>query len=172
MELPDGSVTDAVAEFRDAHIREGLAGALPRLDRIKDMTGLGNAISSLCRKGCLVVIDEFQFCVRGPLKGLSSILKQRVDRLMDDGAPGGLLVLGSSQTEMEALMLNIRTPLYGRTTFNMKLKSWDLKTVFDVCTDLGVTDPRRWLTLWTLFGGVPYYWRLFGLIQDLNLDDS
>ena len=82
---------------------------------------MATAVSSLCREGLIVVIDEFQVCCSGPLSGLPSLLKQRVDSLLDEDAAGGLIVMGSVQTEMEDLMLHLRAPLYGRTTFNMTL---------------------------------------------------
>ena len=94
---------------------------------------MATSISSLCRAGVIVVLDELQVCHRGPLRGFPSLLKQRIDRLLD--AKGGLIVMGSVQTEMEALLHDRRTPLFGRTTFNMKVGPWDLKTVFEVCSD-------------------------------------
>jgi len=47
---------------------------------------------------------------------------------------------------------------------------WDLSTVFEVCRAHGAADPARSLTLYTLFGGVPKYWRHFNAVtNDLRL---
>ena len=66
-----------------------------------------------------MVLDEFQICHRGPLRGLPSLLQAQVDRLQDRDAAGGLIVLGSVQAEMEALLYDRRAPLFGRTTFDL-----------------------------------------------------
>ena len=168
VEMPDSTVDDVVSEFRTAVLQAGLENKSAGIAQVRDLPGMATSISSLCRAGVIVVLDELQVCHRGPLRGFPSLLKQRIDRLHD--AKGGLIVMGSVQTEMEALLHDRRTPLFGRTTFNMKVGPWDLKTVFEVCSDQQVSDPSRWLTLWTLFGGVPKYWNLFSLTEGPDPD--
>ncbi len=82
---------------------------------------------------------------------------------------GGLIVLGSVQAEMNSLLQDSRTPLFGRTTFNLNLGPWELRTVFQVSDLHRADDPNRFLTLWTLFGGVPKYWRHFAEVEDVDL---
>ena len=50
----------------------------------------------------------------------------------------------------------------------MSLDPWDIGTVFDVCENHGAREPIRCLTLWTLFGGVPKYWRHFAETEGLD----
>ena len=42
------------------------------------------------------------------------------------------------------------------------------QTIFEVCRAHGADDPARCLTLWTLFGGVPKYWRHFAETDGLD----
>ena len=166
LELPDSTPDDAASELRSAIQQSQLPLGSVDSAQCRDLPGMATLIASLCRQGVIVVIDEFQVCYQGPLRGFPALLKQRVDRLQESA--GGLIVMGSLQSEMEAMLHDRRAPLFGRPTFSLNLKPWGLRTVFEVCADRGIQQPSQWLTLWTLFGGVPAYWRLFSL--ELGLD--
>ena len=167
--IPDSSPADFAAVFRSALGETDLAATTTGpADRIRDLPALAAAVGSLCSRGIAVVFDEFQVCHHGPLSGFPSLLQEQVDRLQDRDAEGGLIVLGSVQTEMEALLHDRRAPLFGRTTFELTLGPWDLPTIFEVCRAHGAHDPARCLTLWTLFGGVPKYWRHFAEADGLD----
>ena len=168
VQLPDGGAGDFAAVFRSTVREAALEGLLHGLDEVRDLPAVASAIGSLCDAGAVVALDEFQVCHGGPLSVFPSLLQAQVDRLQDRGQRGGLIVLGSVQTEMEALLNDRRAPLYGRTTFNLALGPWDFRTVFEVCDEHGAADPRRCLTAWTLFGGVPKYWRHFAEAGSLD----
>ena len=168
VQLPDSNAADLAAVFRNSVREAGIESRLDGGDRIRDLPDVAAAVGALCAEGTIVVLDEFQLCHRGPLSALPSLLQARVDRLQDRGAAGGLIVLGSVQTEMEALLEDRKAPLFGRTTFRISLDPWDLRTVFEVCGKHGADDPARCLTLWTLFGGVPKYWRHFAETDGLD----
>ena len=168
VQLPDSNPSDFTAVFRNAVREAGLENRIGGADPIQDLAGVATTIGSLCRAGVIVVLDEFQICHRGPLRGFPSLLQAQVDRLQNQNPAGGLLVLGSVQTEMEALLENRKAPLFGRTTFNLTLGPWNPSTIFEVCERHGAHDPARCLTLWTLFGGVPKYWRHFAETTDLD----
>lgn len=159
VEVPDSNAGDFAAVFRTAVGEAGLRDYLKAPEAINDLPGVAAAIGSLCRAGVTVVLDEFQVCRRGPLAGFPSLLKTQVDRLQDRNPVGGLILLGSVQTEMEALLNDRRAPLYGRRTFDMSVGPWSLPTVFEVSERHDVRESSGILTLWTLFGGVPKYWR-------------
>lgn len=161
VQLPDSNPSDFTTVFRNAVWEAGLENRAGGAGSIQDLAGIAAAVGRLCGSGVTVVLDEFQICHRGPLRGFPSLLQAQVDRLQNQNPAGGLIVLGSVQTEMEALLENRRAPLFGRTTFNMNLGPWGLSTIFKVCERHGALDPARCLTLWTLFGGVPKYWRHF-----------
>ena len=167
VQIPDSSPADLAAVFRSG-VREADLERHLDASLIRDLPGVAAAVGALCAAGVVVVLDEFQICHRGPLRGLPSLLQAQVDRLQDRDPAGGLIVLGSVQAEMEALLYDRRAPLFGRTTFDLRLAPWDLRTVFEVCRDHGAGAPERCLTLWTLFGGVPKYWRHFAETDDLD----
>ncbi len=168
LQLPDSNPADFAAVFRNALRERELVNLIGQVDSIQDLASVAAAVGSLCGAGITVVLDEFQICHRGPLSGFPSLLQAQVDRLRSQNVAGGLVVLGSLQTEMEALLKNRKAPLFGRTTFDIRLGPWTLSTIFEVCKKHGALDPARCLTLWTLFGGVPKYWRHFAEIQDLD----
>ena len=168
VQIPDSSPQDFAAVFRSAVREAGLEDRIDGAHAIRGLPDVAAAVGSLCAAGAVVVLDEFQICNQGPLRGLPSLLQMQVDRLQDRDTPGGLVLLGSVQTEMEALLDDRRAPLFGRTTFDLTLGPWDLRTVFEVCGDHGAAAPERALTLWTLFGGVPKYWRHFAETTGLD----
>ena len=168
VQLPDSNAADLAAVFRNAVREAGLESRLDGGDRIRDLPDVAAAVGALCAGRTIVVLDEFQLCRRGPLSALPSLLQAQVDRLQDRDTAGGLIVLGSVQTEMEALLEDRKAPLFGRTTFHVSLGAWDLRTVFEVCGKHGAGDPARCLTLWTLFGGIPKYWRHFAETDGLD----
>lgn len=166
-QLPDSTPADAAGVFKDSVSSSDLGHAITDSERPSNLPELAVAIGDLIRRGVIVIIDEFQVCHRGPLRGLSSMLQFQVDRLQDTSS-GGLIVMGSVQSEMEALLADRRAPLFGRLTFSLNLGPWDLRTVFEVCDQHAEGDLDRCLTLWTLLGGVPKYWRLFSRVAELR----
>ncbi len=168
VQLPDSTPADFAEVFRSTANQSGLEGLVPEMSEARTLPAIAAAIGSLCTKGAIVALDEFQTCLRGPLRALPSLLQSQVDYLQDIETEGGIIVLGSVQAEMEMLLQDSRTPLFGRTTFNLNLGPWDLRTVFHVCNLHRAHDPKRFLTLWTLFGGVPQYWRHFAEIENID----
>lgn len=158
VEIPDSSPADFAAVFR-AGLRETGLDSLAGARAVAGLAGVAEAVGRLCEAGVTVVLDEFQVCRRGPLSGFPSLVKMQVDRLEGRAAVGGLILLGSVQTEMEALLENRQAPLYGRSTFGITLEPWGPSDVLEVAACHGAEDPARTLTLWTLLGGVPKYWR-------------
>ena len=171
-QLPDSSVSDTASVFRRAARRWNLEQEIVGLNDVRDLEGVAAAIGALCNSGAIVVIDEFQYCYQGPLKGFPSLLQAEVDHLNRGNTNGGLIVVGSIQSEMEALLEDRKAPLFGRTTFDITLGPWDLRTIFEVSGKHGAAGPQRRLTLWTLFGGVPRYWELFAREDGLDAIDQ
>ena len=169
VQLPDSTPLDLATVFHNGVREAGLDERIRGLSAGHDLPGVARAVGALCRSGVVVILDEFQTCHGGALRGLPSLLQAEVDELQDRGVSGGLLLLGSVQSEMEALLDDRHAPLFGRTTFEILLEPWQLETVFDVCREHDAGSPERCLTLWTLFGGVPKYWRHYaGLGDDVH----
>ncbi len=163
LQVPDSDERDVVAVFADA--LEAFADAsqvgLPETvepGKLRRFSDMARAIGALCRAGIVVVIDEFQYFNRKSLSAFTSLLQAEVDALTGS-AQGGIFVLGSIHTEMTALLEDRGSPLYARVTDRLTLDHWDFATLFQVFADQGLDRPRDWLTFWSVFEGVPKFYR-------------
>jgi hypothetical protein len=73
--------------------------------------------------------------------------------------PGGLIVLGSLFTEMNALLEDRHAPLYNRVTDTLELEHLDLASLLELLHTHADAEPERLLFLWNLFEGVPKFYR-------------
>lgn len=90
-----------------------------------------------------------------------SFLQAEVDKLSAeaDQVPGGLIVLGSIHTEMMAILEDRSAPLYNRTTDEISLTHLDVASILEILRQHADAAPERLLFLWTLFEGVPKFYR-------------
>jgi hypothetical protein len=90
-------------------------------------------IGELCEQGWIVALDEFQYFHHKPLYPFTSELQSEVDRLAaTPQASGGLIVLGSLHTEMQALLEDRSAPLYQRLTDNISLGHLDIASLLEL----------------------------------------
>ena len=90
----------------------GVSEPLPQ-----DLRSLAVRIGELCADGWIVALDEFQTFSRRALYSFTSELQSEVDWLAaTPTVRGGLIVLGSLHTEMQALLEDRSAPLYQRLT--------------------------------------------------------
>jgi hypothetical protein len=156
VQIPDSDERGVVQAFRDAledHFPEEL-----HFEEVRSFSDLADVVEKLCRDDDIVVLDEFQYFHRKALSPFASFLQARVDRLRDSQA-GGLFVLGSIHTEMTALLEDRASPLFNRITDRIRLGHWDFRTLFEMWHEHGIDEPRHQLFLWTLFEGVPKFYR-------------
>ena len=113
------SVDSAIQRCRLALEEAGLDAKVGGLTTITSLSKMAAAIRKLCAAGVFVVIDEFQRCLRGPLRPFPALLQYEEDRLQNTQA-GGLLVLESVQTEMEFLLADQKAPLFGRVDISLE----------------------------------------------------
>ncbi len=73
--------------------------------------------------------------------------------------PGGLIVLGSIHTEMMAILEDRSSPLYNRVTDEISLTHLDIASILEILREHADPTPERLLFLWTLFEGVPKFYR-------------
>ena len=67
--------------------------------------------------------------------------------------------MGSIHTEMTALLEDRSAPLYNRITDSIELTHLDIGSVLSILRDHADTSPEQLLFLWTLFEGVPKFYR-------------
>jgi uncharacterized protein len=158
MQVPDSDERDVVFAFRRALLECEPVWIRDMAPTVTDFPSMARAIGSLCVGNVVVVLDEFQYFVRGTLYPFNSFLQAEIDKLRGTAA-GGLFVLGSLQTEMQALLNDKGAPLYGRATHHIEVEHWDFEDLLQVFAAQEVRDPRCWLTLWSFFEGVPKFYR-------------
>jgi AAA+ ATPase superfamily predicted ATPase len=159
VQIPDSGpvgVLSAVADAMDTF--EIPAAAFPRPATLAELAKL---VGNLARAGYAVALDEFQYFNRERLRDFCSLLQAEVDVLSARASrvPGGLLVLGSVHTEMAAVLQDAHAPLYNRTTDELDLGHLDVESVLEILAQHATVEPSRLLFLWTLFEGVPKFYR-------------
>ncbi|NJM91362.1 MAG: ATP-binding protein [Rhodospirillaceae bacterium] len=149
---------DAVEDFYDPDDEDHrqLVGGLRK--ETKSLLDVAGVISTFNQNGIIVTIDEFQYFHRKALSPFCSFLQREVDVLRDTDN-GGLFVLGSIHTEMTALLEDRHSPLFGRNTDTLEIDHWDFSTAFEMFREHKIDDPYHQLFLWTLFEGVPKFYR-------------
>jgi uncharacterized protein len=159
VQLPDSAPTGILSALHDAHELFGLSDI--DFPRPRNLQQAARFLGALVRAGFVVAVDEFQFLARKPLAELPSALQTEVDALLREGghAPGTLIVLGSVHTEMAQLLEDRAAPLYNRTTDHIHVGHLDFAALKELLGAHGGCDPSRLLFLWTLFEGVPKFYR-------------
>jgi AAA+ ATPase superfamily predicted ATPase len=159
MQVPDSDERDVAATLQralkdsDHHLAQQLS------EEVLDFPSMARAIGELCRAGFIIVIDEFQYFTRAALNSFNSFLQAEVDKLRTSNlSQGGLFVLGSLHADMNLLLEDSGSPLFGRLTQRLRLDHWDFEDLVSVFRSQEITEPSQWLTLWTFFEGVPKFY--------------
>ena len=114
----------------------------------------------LIKHGAIVMLDEFQ---NASEFGLVSEVKIIIDnfRMAENPPTGQLLITGSHQQNILA-MFRSDAPLYQRFYNKINLHPLPVRDLLDMADDHGWLEyPKRYLTLWTAFGGIPRNWEQF-----------
>lgn len=146
------AVGDAMEVFRIDRAR------FPAPTRLADLARL---VSSMVREGYVVALDEFQYFHRKHIQEFCSFLQSEVDDLLRHAAKvrGGLIVLGSLHTEMAAILEDRGAPLYNRITDAIEVTHLDIASVREILREHSRLDPARLLFFWSVFEGVPKFYR-------------
>lgn len=155
IQIPDSDPTGVVAACNSYLDTFGIA------ERVHSLGELAQLIGRLAEAGYVIALDEFQYFHRKRLFDFCSLLQAEVDRLAAraDSVPGGLIVLGSLHAEMSALLEDRAAPLFNRTTDSLELGHLDISSILEILRAHADLDPERLLFLWSLFEGVPKFYR-------------
>ena len=164
MQVPDSNPGGVLTRFREAALTFDLARTFPDAREVvspRNLLEMAQAIEMLLRHGWMVILDEFQYFNRKALFAFNSYLQESIDRLnqSSEAILGGLVVLGSLHTEMSALLEDKRAPLYARTTSVAYVDHLSPFAIGEILQDQGAYSPERFLFLWSLFEGVPKFYR-------------
>lgn len=159
VQIPDSEPAGVLSAVNDA--LDTFRVPVERFPRPRDIGQLAKLLEAMAQDGYVLVLDEFQYFNRKGYAEFCSLLQAAVDRLAAKGAkvPGGLIVLGSIYTEMTALLEDRTAPLYNRVTDDIELTHLDVGSLLALVRDHADQAPGRLLFLWTLFEGVPKFYR-------------
>lgn len=159
VQIPDSGDAGVISAVNDALNTFGVPD--DRYPRPRNLWELAKLLEALAEGGYVVVLDEFQYFNRKGFTEFCSLLQAAVDRLADRAGKiqGGWIVLGSIHTEMTALLEDRSAPLYNRVTHSFELGHLDIASVLTILREHADADPTRLLFLWTLFEGVPKFYR-------------
>jgi uncharacterized protein len=154
LQIPDGDPHGVVHVFNEAMEDMGSTG--PKAKNLYDMAAL---LADMWRAGTIAAIDEFQYFHRKSLAEFTSHLQARIDSSRTTDVKSGLFALGSIHTEMTAILEDKTSPLFNRVTDRVVIDHWDWSTLFEMFAAHNITDRHNQLFLWTLFEGVPKFYR-------------
>lgn len=159
VQIPDSGPAGVMSAVAEAFETFGVSPE--RFPPPRDLRQLARTLGLMARSGYVTVLDEFQYFNRAALKPFCSFLQAEVDALSASAAtvPGGLIVLGSVHTDMTAILEDRSAPLFNRTTDDIELSHLDIASVTAMLRDTADSSPERLLFLWTLFEGVPKFYR-------------
>jgi AAA+ ATPase superfamily predicted ATPase len=158
VQIPDSDPAGVVSAVVDQMEVFGLG--TDRFRPPRNLSDVARLVSEMVQEGFVVTLDEFQYFNRPKLREFCSHLQRRVDALASKrGVRGGLLVLGSIQTDMTAILEDRGAPLYNRTTDEIQVPHWDIASLLDLLNAFDAYEPLRLLFLWNLFEGVPKFYR-------------
>ena len=164
--VAEGLREDIDEAIADPDIAPLLADLAPREPNDDELVAEISRIMRITRhcllKGAVVAIDEFHNA--RPL-GLESAFKRMIDKAgrHNNGPwPGKLVVAGSHQQQLIDMIMNPAAPLYERFMTPFRLCALKAPALLEMAAEHGwLADPRRFLTLCTVFGGIPRHWERF-----------
>lgn len=113
-----------------------------------------DALARLSRDERLVfVIDEYPYLAYS-FPEISSLLQDKIDHMLKDGAKLMLVLCGSSLSFMEEQVLGYESPLYGRRTAQLKVEPFDFFTTLSCWPGM---NPEDAAVLYGCTGGIPAY---------------
>ena len=159
VQIPDSGPAGVLSAVGDA--LESFRVPAEQFPRPRTLSEFAKLIGALVRANYVVVLDEFQYFNRAQILPFCSFLQAEVDTLsaQAEQIPGGLIVLGSIHTEMMAILEDRSAPLYNRVTDEISLSHLDVASILEILRQHADPAPERLLFLWTLFEGVPKFYR-------------
>lgn len=158
VQIPDSDPSGVLKSVNDALEDLGVPG--DRFPAPGDLQQFAKLVGKMTESDYFVVLDEFQYFHRKALYPFCSYLQAEVDRLINDKtAAGGLFVLGSIHTEMMAVLEDRRSPLFNRVTDRLVINHLAFSDLKELWLSYDISDPFHQLFLWSLFEGVPKFYR-------------
>ncbi len=180
VQIPDSDERGVVQAFEDSFSdTPGVEVLSPHTNNFQNIS---TCLLTLWDSGITTAIDEFQYLNRKPLRPFLSELQKDIDRArlrcgdagyLDDDTrdlwkqvddtghvpTSGLFTLGSIHTELTAVLEDKASPLFNRVTDTLHIGHWDSATLFEMFREHGIADRHHQLFLWSIFEGIPKFYR-------------
>lgn len=128
--------------------------------------------TELLPKKEMVILDEFQngFYIS---QNFFSLFQKHWDKFREN-SNGFLITCGSMQTLMHTVFEDKKEPLYKRATAHFILNEFSPLTLYEmVKTEFRKNDTGHFLNLYSVFGGIPFYYYLIKIngLDNLSIFD-
>lgn len=158
VQIPDSDERGVIQVFEDS-IEDTLLDQEFARKACGSFSDIAILLRVLWKANYVTAIDEFQYFHRKTLEPFLSHLQSSVDRTREQDSRGGLFTLGSIHTEMTAVLEDKSSPLFNRVTHRIHVGHWDFETLFEMFRAHAISDPAHRLFLWSIFEGVPKFYR-------------
>lgn len=158
VQIPDSDERGVVQAFEDA-VEDAIESQEFARETCSSFLDISLLLSTLWEEGWITALDEFQYFNRKTLSDFQSYLQAVIDQARDGHSAGGLFTLGSIHTEMTAILEDRASPLFNRVTDRLDIGHWDFETLFEMFRTHEIVSPYHRLFLWSLFEGVPKFYR-------------
>ncbi len=157
---PDKSPKSLLREFED----ELKASGLPNYVKLNDWRDFVRVLFDNFQQH-VIILDEFQnFAKLSP--EIFGYFQSEIDR--NEEKPLMIIFVGSSIGMMKDIFSNRNRPLYGRVKNLLHLKPFSFINSIELANEAGVSELRKIIELYTIFGGFPRYWEA---IKELDLSN-
>lgn len=111
-----------------------------------------------------VFIDEFQNFYYMD-KSIYSYLQKMIDEYKRENRNICIFVSGSSYSLMEKIFSDYAKALYGRKDIEISLEELPITTICEILDDFGIKNLEDKFKFWAIFGGIPKFYELIGIIK-------
>ncbi len=94
-----------------------------------------------------------------------------LQKLIDEYPDARLVTIGSYVGQMKRIFMDQKQPLYGRSSSILNLKPLSFRDINDMLSDMGVRTFSGRVEIYSVFGGVPFYYQLMERHGCRTLDD-
>lgn len=134
---------------------------LPLFNRLVDF------VKYLFDKYKIIFFDEFQNFEYLD-KSIFSEMQDIIDKCKMEGKDLCLFISGSSYSLLKKIFYDYAKSLYGRKDIEINLFEFDIKTILEIFSDLGIGNMEDRIKMWAIFGGIPKYYEL---LESLKIKD-
>ncbi|MBL7148214.1 MAG: AAA family ATPase [Nanoarchaeota archaeon] len=137
---------------------------IPRFTTFRDF------VSYIFEKHEIIFFDEFQN-FQYMDKSIFSEFQDIIDTYKREDKKLCLFITGSSYSLLKKIFYDYAKALYGRKDLEIPLFEFDVKTVMEILSDLGIKNIEDKIRFWSIFGGIPKYYEMLESLKINNFTE-